>query len=64
MLNITQYSDNELTDNFLNDEYLYGQTLAVSDISELISLADDIFIYTPDQLSTLKQYFHNGGFEE
>jgi len=62
MQNITQYSDQELSLLFMNDEPLYHAACRAGSINELKQLADEVFIYTPGQLSELEQDFFDGAF--
>jgi len=62
-LDITMHSDNELSDIFLNDEYLYGQAVAAGTINELQEIAGELFTFTDDQMSTFEQDFFDGVFE-
>jgi hypothetical protein len=62
MQNITQYSDQELSLYFMNDEGLYNMAQSCNSSNELQEIADQCFIYTPDQLSELEDDFSNGAF--
>ena len=53
--NITMYGDQELSLNFLNDEYLYRRMRACCTESRLRELADAEFTYTDDQWDELVQ---------
>lgn len=60
MQNITQYSDSELSLNFMNDEGLYNSLRHAARYNNwdmVTTLVDDLFIYTPDQLQDLKNTF-------
>ncbi len=61
-MNITQYSDQELSLHFANDEFLYTQACKARSFDELKDLADECFTYTPEQLADLKQDFDDNAF--
>jgi len=63
MQNITQYSDQELSLLFMNDEPLYRAACCAGSADELKELADEVFIYTPEQLTELEQDFSEGAFD-
>jgi len=63
-MNITQYSDQELSLYFSNDEYLYTQACKATEFSQLKDLANECFTFTPEQLEELEQDFKNGVFDE
>jgi len=56
--NITQYSDQELSLNFMNDEGLYSDLRSAArrdDFKQLETLCNELFIYTPEQLEDLRE---------
>ena len=61
---ITQHNDSELTDIFLNDEYLYGLARSAGSIDDLKEAAKDFFVFSDDQMSTFEQDFFDGVFDE
>ena len=63
MQNITQHSDQELSLLFLNDEPLYRSACRATSFGQIRELADELFIYTPEQLSELESDFEDGAFE-
>jgi len=63
MQNITQYSDQELSLLFLNDEPLYLAAQQAGSINELKQIADEYFIYDDAQLAELGQDFMDGSFD-
>jgi len=48
---LTDYSDQELSLNVMNDAYFYNER---EDNAYFMALIDEQFIYTPVQLQTLK----------
>ncbi len=61
MQDLTGYSDQELSMNFENDESLYKCLLRAArngNFADLQELADELFIYTPEQLEDLKETFN------
>jgi hypothetical protein len=48
-LDLTQYSENELSLLVYNDEWLYNRRRR----NNLKDILDDLFVYTPEQLSVL-----------
>ena len=61
-MNITQYGEQELSLNFMNDEYLYTQACKARSFSEVKELADQNFTYSPEQLAELEQDFNDNAF--
>ncbi len=61
---ITMHNSSELTTIFINDEYLYTAACMATSADELIELANEMFISTAEQLSTLERDFSNGVFDE
>jgi len=60
--NITNYSDRELSMLFLNEQGLYNDLIRAvkrEDFSILQEVADEFFIYTPEQMEDLKETFQN-----
>lgn len=51
-VDLTQYSDMELSMQVFNDETLYRMRRRVKD---LVALLDEYFIYTNEQMKVLKQ---------
>lgn len=60
MLDITEYTDQELSLHVLNAEDLYHEFLACDDERDLRALADRHFVYTPEQFAELLEDFHAG----
>jgi len=58
--NITMHGDAELSDMFDNDEYLYEQARMAIRFDDLKDLADEYFIYTPEQLDELHGDYIDG----
>ena len=48
---------------FMNDEPLYNAARRAGDINELRRIADEVFIYTPEQIAELEQDFFDGAFD-
>ena len=62
MQNITQYTSQELSLLFLNDESLYTvlrRAARKNDFSEVKEVARECFIYTFEQLEDLEETFSN-----
>jgi hypothetical protein len=60
MTNITDYSDQELSLMFLNDEFLYKEFMRAvirEDFGMLEEVARQFFVFTEDQLEELKETF-------
>ena len=57
---LTKYGDNELTLWFNNDEGLFAEfskAIRRDDFGYLVNIADELFIYTPEQLQELENDF-------
>lgn len=63
MQDLTNYSDQELSLLFLNDEPLYLAARQAGSINELKQIADDFFVYDEAQMTELEQDFMNGAFD-
>lgn len=62
MQNITQYSDQELSLLFMNDEGLYNSLMSAArynDFNSVQQIAEDQFIYTGAQLEYLRDTFNS-----
>ncbi len=60
MTDITNYSDQELSLMFLNDEFLYKEFMRAvirEDFAMLDEVAREFFVFTEDQLEDLKETF-------
>jgi len=60
LTDLTKYGDNELTLWFNNDEGLYRELLRAvkrDDFGYLVNIADELFIYTPEQLQEFENDF-------
>lgn len=67
MTNITQYSNQELSLLFMNDEGLYNSLMSAArqgSFQDVQSIADDCFIYTPAQLEDLRDIFNAARAED
>ena len=51
MLNITEYSEDELSFRVFNTESLYD----LRHSNDIVATLDEMFIYTPEQLETLQE---------
>ena len=60
MLDITRYADNELINILINDEYFYSE---INNHEFILALVAEEFIYTQDQLDTLKEYLEESAEE-
>ncbi len=56
--NITNYSNEELSLYFLNEESLYN-ILQSTDFNNVVETANMFFIYTDEQLEELKETWEN-----
>ena len=52
-IDLTPHNDEELTDQVINDEFLYG---LLNNPRRLYEVVEDLFHYTPDQFDGLKSY--------
>lgn len=60
--NLTQYGDGELSLLFLNDQGLYNVFMSAvrrKDFGIVKDLADEMYIYTPEQIDELEIDFNN-----
>ena len=60
MTNITNYSDQELSLMFLNDEFLYKEFMRAvirEDFAMLEEVAREFFVFNDEQLEELKETF-------
>ena len=51
MINITEYSEDELSFRVFNTESLYD----LRHSNDIVATLDEMFIYTPEQLETLQE---------
>ena len=67
LTDLTKYGDNELTLWFNNDEGLFAEfskAIRRDDFGYLVNIADELFIYTPEQLQELENDFAELQMEE
>ena len=60
MINLTGYSEHELSLNVVNDESLYNElhrAVRRNNFDMLVSLIDECFLYTNEQLEELRNDF-------
>jgi len=60
MLDITKRKDHELTNQFLHNDELFGEAVAAIGFCQIEDTANELFIYTDDQLADLRYAFREG----
>ena len=63
MQDLTQYGSQELSLVFNNTEYLYDHASRALCFNEVKDLADELYIYTDEQIEELERAYLDGMFE-
>jgi len=61
---ITMHNDSELADWFDNDEFLYGEARCARAFDIVEQLAEELFIFTPEQMDVFCEDWKSGRYDD